>query len=88
MFQIELTPSAVEDLRHLKRAEQSFVLDAIEQQLSFEPTASTRNRKALRENELSEWELRIGDSVSSMMWTTIGSPCGSKQSVGRNTTAC
>ena len=61
MFQVELTPSAVEDLRYLKRAEQRFVLDAIEQQLSFEPTTSTRNRKALRENELSEWELRIGD---------------------------
>lgn len=61
MFQVELTPSAVEDLRSLKRVEQRFVLDAIEQQLPFEPTTATRNRKALRENKLSEWELRIGD---------------------------
>lgn len=61
MFQVELTSSAVEDLRYLKRFEQRFVLDAIEQHLSFEPTTPTRSRKALRENELSEWELRIGD---------------------------
>lgn len=61
MYQIELSPSAVEDLKSLKRFEQRFVLDSIEQHLSFEPTNLTRNRKPLRQNEISEWELRLGD---------------------------
>ncbi|HKV07975.1 MAG TPA: type II toxin-antitoxin system RelE/ParE family toxin [Thermoanaerobaculia bacterium] len=60
VFKVELTRSALEDLRYLKKLEQRLVLDSIENQLSFEPTTSTRNRKRLRENRLSEWELRVG----------------------------
>ena len=60
MFDIELTESALEDLRFLKKFEQRFVLDAIEAQLTAEAEVETRNRKPLRPNELSTWELRVG----------------------------
>lgn len=32
-----------------------------ERQLIHEPTKETRNRKPLRPNDLSQWELRVGD---------------------------
>jgi mRNA-degrading endonuclease RelE of RelBE toxin-antitoxin system len=37
------------------------VLDGIAEQLSYEPTAETRNRKEMLPNSLASWELRIGD---------------------------
>lgn len=36
------------------------MLDAIEEQLTHQPTVETRNRKRLRSNELAVWELRVG----------------------------
>lgn len=60
MFQIELADEALEDLRFLKKFEQSMVFDAVENQLVFEPAVETRNRKRLRPNRLAGWELRIG----------------------------
>ena len=60
MFELQLSESAYYDLCYLKKFEQGLILDAIEEQLSAEPAVSTRNRKPLRPNELSEWELRIG----------------------------
>ena len=60
MFEITFTPEAADDLAALKKNEQVEVVDAIETQLSYEPTTKTRNRKPLRPNEVAEWELRIG----------------------------
>ncbi len=60
MFEIAFTESAVADLRFLKKADQNVVLDAIEQQLSKEPSVQTRNRKPLRANDLSSWEAHVG----------------------------
>src|SRR5437868_215140 len=60
MFEIVFTESAVADVRFLKKAGQNAVLDAIEQQLTVEPLAETRNRKPLRPNDLSAWEVRVG----------------------------
>lgn len=60
MFQAEFTASAYDDLLHMRKFEQSLILDAIEEQLSTEPATPTRRRKPLRTNELSDWELRIG----------------------------
>ena len=37
------------------------VLDAIEDQLRYEPNVPTRNRKPLRPNLLAPWELRVAD---------------------------
>jgi mRNA-degrading endonuclease RelE of RelBE toxin-antitoxin system len=59
MFTIELTEEALKDLKFLKRYEQVRVIDIVEKQLQREPTRQTRNRKPLRPNELSEWELRV-----------------------------
>ena len=60
MFELRFTDSALEDLRFFKPFEQRFVLEVIEHQLSFEPLTATRNRKPLRANNLSTWELRAG----------------------------
>lgn len=46
----------------IERKDHSLILDAIEQQLAYEPNQKTRNRKALRiPNSLNAtWELRCG----------------------------
>jgi len=61
MFQIELTPEAIEDLRRLRKYDQEHIIAGVERQLSYQPTERSRNRKLLRPNRLSEWELRVGD---------------------------
>jgi mRNA-degrading endonuclease RelE of RelBE toxin-antitoxin system len=58
MFVIQFTLEAVDDLRELRKYEAQRIVDEIEMQLTFEPTAVTRNRKQLRSNQLAEWELR------------------------------
>ena len=58
-FTVEVTESALDDLDYLKKAEQNLVLDAIEEQLTATPLTPTRNRKPLRSNDLSQWELRV-----------------------------
>jgi mRNA-degrading endonuclease RelE of RelBE toxin-antitoxin system len=60
MYQIEFTPEAIDDLSAFKKSEQNEILDGITEQLQFEPTAETRNRKRMRPNPVAEWELRIG----------------------------
>ena len=62
MYQIELTDDALEDLKWFKKSEQTLILDTIEEQLSWEPTKETKHRKPLRPNDLSRWELRIGNN--------------------------
>ncbi|GAB4580798.1 MAG: hypothetical protein Fur0022_35400 [Anaerolineales bacterium] len=59
-FRIEISNSAFEDLRSLKKSERVLILDAIDRQLFVDPARETRNRKILRENVLSRWELRVG----------------------------
>jgi mRNA-degrading endonuclease RelE of RelBE toxin-antitoxin system len=59
MHEVEFTESAIEDLRRLRKHEQGMVVDAIERQLVHEPLTETRNRKPLRPNDLSQWELRV-----------------------------
>ena len=60
MFELIFTESAIEDLRYLSKADQNLILDTVEQQLLQEPLTVTRNRKPLRPNDISAWELRIG----------------------------
>jgi mRNA-degrading endonuclease RelE of RelBE toxin-antitoxin system len=60
VYAIEFTPSAVKDLKALRKAAQRAVLDGIEAQLMNEPVVETRNRKSLRPNQIAEWELRLG----------------------------
>jgi hypothetical protein len=57
MHRIEFAPSALEDLKSLRKFEQRRVVHGIEPQLRHEPDVETSNRKRLRPNELAEWEL-------------------------------
>jgi mRNA-degrading endonuclease RelE of RelBE toxin-antitoxin system len=59
MFTIEISDAAVGDLRVFKKNEQVLILDSVNHLLSHDPSTETRNRKRLRVNPLSQWELRI-----------------------------
>src|SRR5260370_9288347 len=59
MFSIIVTESALKDLRHLKKSAQAAILQSADEHLVHEPLKETRNRKPLRPNELSSWELRV-----------------------------
>lgn len=59
MFELDFTESAIEDLRYFKNTEQNLILDTVEEQLPQEPLDVTKNRKQLRPNDISAWELRI-----------------------------
>jgi mRNA-degrading endonuclease RelE of RelBE toxin-antitoxin system len=59
MYVIEVTDSALDDLRFLRKYDRTIVVDAINELLSFEPSKETRNKKRLEPNPLSEWELRV-----------------------------
>jgi len=48
-------------LRYLTARQRATVFDEVNQQLTYEPTVETHNRKPLRPNPLTSWELRIGD---------------------------
>jgi mRNA-degrading endonuclease RelE of RelBE toxin-antitoxin system len=61
MLQIEFTREAFDDLRSWRRHDQQEIIAAIEAQLPYQATQTTRNRKRLRPNQLAEWELRVGD---------------------------
>ena len=59
MYDIELTPQAMDDLRWFQTYEQREIIETINQQLRYEPLTKTRNRKPMRANETTDWELRI-----------------------------
>src|SRR5262249_26061828 len=60
MFEVTLTESALKDLLFFRKAEQNAILASVEQQLVSQPLTPTRNRKPLRPNNLSAWEMRVG----------------------------
>jgi mRNA-degrading endonuclease RelE of RelBE toxin-antitoxin system len=60
MYEIEFTPSARKDLKALRKFEQQAIVDAIDDQLRFEPNVETTNRKPLEPNDIADWELRLG----------------------------
>jgi mRNA-degrading endonuclease RelE of RelBE toxin-antitoxin system len=59
-LRVKFTPSALDDMTPFKKRERKVILDGIDQQLLYEPHVETRNRKRLRPNRTSEWEVRIG----------------------------
>jgi len=59
MFRIELSDSALEDLKVLRKTEQVLIFDSLETFLVHEPLTETRRRKPLRSNPIASWELRI-----------------------------
>ena len=48
-------------MRFLTARQQAIVLDTVDEQLMYQPTVETKNRKPMRPNPLAPWELRIGD---------------------------
>jgi mRNA-degrading endonuclease RelE of RelBE toxin-antitoxin system len=60
-FDVELAPSADEDLDYYQVREQRVILDAIEEFLELDADVQTKKRKRLRPNPLAPWELRIGN---------------------------
>lgn len=59
-YRIEITEGAKTDLSYFKAYERKEILAGVKEQLTHEPLQETRNRKALRENPIAPWELRIG----------------------------
>jgi mRNA-degrading endonuclease RelE of RelBE toxin-antitoxin system len=66
IYAIEVTDLAIEELSNIRAFERRPILEAIRQQLTYEPTVTTRNRKLLEslipsfESVPPIWELRIG----------------------------
>ena len=59
MFRFKYTSLARQCLHGFRRFEQVMIIKAIEDQLAVEPEVEARNRKRLRPNRLSEFELRV-----------------------------
>lgn len=59
-YRIEYSPEAEQHLRFLTARQRVTVLDGVDEQLTYQPTVETRNRKPMRPNPLAPWELRIG----------------------------
>jgi hypothetical protein len=66
-FTIKFTPNALDHLLGFKKFDQKVIGEAIKDQLRSEPLTVTRNRKELRPNPLSRWELRVGEFRYFMM---------------------
>lgn len=60
-YQIKYSPESELHLQYLTARQQAIVLDTVDEQLAYQPTVETRNRKSMRLNPLAPWELRIGD---------------------------
>lgn len=62
MFSIELSVEAADDLDGMRAYDRTMVVQAIEEQLTYEPMKATRNRKPLsRTDDIgAAWELRVG----------------------------
>jgi mRNA-degrading endonuclease RelE of RelBE toxin-antitoxin system len=61
VYRIEYSLESETHLRFLTARQQSIVLDTVDEQLMYQPTVETKNRKPMRPNPLAPWELRIGD---------------------------
>lgn len=59
MYEIEFTADAKRHVEQFSARDQRILLQAIEEQLSAQPTVLTRNRKPLRPNNLAQWEPRV-----------------------------
>ena len=60
-YHIEYSPDAEDHLRSLTARQRAIALDAVDEQLVYQPTVETRNRKPMRPNLLAPWELRVGN---------------------------
>jgi hypothetical protein len=81
MYTIEFAAGVAEDLADLPAFDRRRILDRIDEQLTHQPTQVSRNRKPIAglappwEHGEPVWELRIGSTESSMMWTKRSAGC-------------
>ena len=59
-YQIDFAEAVKSHLDVLTAGQRSTVLEAIERQLTNDPSKETGNRKPLRPNPVAPWELRVG----------------------------
>jgi mRNA-degrading endonuclease RelE of RelBE toxin-antitoxin system len=59
-YTIEVTEDAQVDLSYYTTFERKTIVVDIRALLTHQPATETRNRKKLRDNPISTWELRIG----------------------------
>jgi len=65
-YAIDIRDAALDELRAIKPYHRTRIIDAIDQQLTYEPNVETRNRKQLAglqpgfEHDPPVWELRVG----------------------------
>jgi mRNA-degrading endonuclease RelE of RelBE toxin-antitoxin system len=59
-YKIDYAGNAENHLAGFAARQRRIIADAIDVQLSHDPTVQTRNRKRMRPNALAPWELRIG----------------------------
>ncbi len=60
-YRIALSRNSLSHFQAFTVRDQRIIRDALTDQLSYEPTTPTRNRKEMRSNLLAIWELRIGN---------------------------
>lgn len=60
-YQVVFSEEAESHLQFLTVRDQRIVIDAIEEQLPYEPTVLTKNRQPMRSNPVAAWKLRIGN---------------------------
>ena len=63
-YAIRFSDEADEHLDALTARQRARIVDAIEEQLPYEPTKTTRNRKPMRPDKtpfIAPWELRVDD---------------------------
>lgn len=61
LYRIDYSPDAEDHMRVLTARQQAIVLDAVDDQLMYQPKVETKNRKVMRPNPVAPWELRIGN---------------------------
>ena len=60
-YAVIYSPETVEHMEALTARQRTSVLDGVDEQLRYQPTVETQNRKPMRANALAPWELRIGE---------------------------
>ena len=58
MFEIRFSEDAERHLKAFSARDRRILVQAIEEQLTYQPMVPTRNRKQFRGNPLATWELR------------------------------
>src|SRR5262245_11327668 len=61
VWRIEYSPEAEEHIKALTASQRALVVDAVDEQLTHQPTVETRNRKVMKPNIYAQWELRLRD---------------------------